>query len=309
MILIVLIVACCANFGYGLNELYDRFEDSRGGRANVANERGGKIVWIATLLSALIALILSFIGAGLFGLFMTVVELLLPISYSIPPLRTKERAWLAVFSDAIAAHVYPAVIAMSVIAHLEIRVFEPFMVAAVLIWASAVGLRGIISHLLWSFEHDRSVGLTTIAHISGEKRLTLLILIFLLPIEVISFGLMMIQAKVGLLMVVIIAAYLIKEFSRSFSAGVRLSFKASYHGKVYHSVTERYVPFVDEVFYKKWGPLFAGLSIAIATGSVGFVIFSILYVALFWCHFCGIYIGTKTMFIKIKQKLFVTQKA
>jgi len=286
--LVVLIVSCAANYGYGLNELYDRSEDARGGRANVANDRGVKIVWIATVASALIALVFAFVGAGLLGLVATGIELLLPATYSIPPIRTKERGWFAVLSDALAAHVYPAVLAMIIIAHQGIRVFEPILIASVLVWAIATGLRGIISHLVWSLDHDRSVGLTTLTHSWGGWRLTMLILMVLLPLEIMSFALLLILTEPGLLLAVFVVVFLANELRRVFSPRARKAFNSSYHGRVFRPVTNRYVPFVDEMFYKVWGSLFVALSAALATKSPALVIIAVLYVALFWRHFRGL---------------------
>lgn len=289
LVLVVLIVSCAANYGYGLNELYDRSEDARGGRANVANERGTKIVWIATVASALIALVLAFVGAGLLGLAATVIELLLPATYSIPPIRTKERGWLAVLPDALAAHVYPAGLVMLIVAHQEIRSFEPLLIASVLVWAIATGLRGIISHLIWSLDHDRSVGLITLAHAwGGERRLTMLILTVLLPIEIMSFAFLLVLNEPGLLLMVVVVIFLANEIRRAFSPRIRKAFKSSYEGRVFTPVTNRYIPFANEMFYKTWGPLFVALSAALATMSPAFVIISVLYVILFWRHFRGL---------------------
>lgn len=286
LVLVVVIVSFVGNYGYGLNELYDREEDARGGRANVANERGTKIVWTATVVSSLIALVLAFVGAGLLGLAVTSIELLLPATYSIPPIRTKERGWLAVLSDSLAAHVYPTVLALLIIAHQEVRSFEPLLISSVLVWAIASGVRGIISHLVWSLDHDRSAGLTTIAHARGGGRcLTILILTVLLPIEIMAFALMLVLCKPGLLLAVIIVIFLANEVRRAFSPRIRKAFESSYEGRVFSPVTNRYIPFANEMFYKTWGPLFVPLSAALATMSPAFVIISILYVILFWRNF------------------------
>jgi hypothetical protein len=58
---------------------------------------------------------------GLKGIALTAVELLLPATYPIPPIRTKERGLVGITSDALAAHVYPALLALIAVDQLTLR--------------------------------------------------------------------------------------------------------------------------------------------------------------------------------------------
>src|SRR6202040_1153478 len=104
---VVAIVCCVANYGYALNELFDIDEDRRGGRANVAGTAGRPRMWSISVASGAGALLLAVLLGGFACGALTAVELLLPLAYSIPPLRVKERGWLGVSADAAAAHLYP----------------------------------------------------------------------------------------------------------------------------------------------------------------------------------------------------------
>lgn len=92
---LVATVCCVANYGYALNELFDREEDRRAGRRNVAADRSNSAVTTIILLSAGSALLVANFTGGIRGLLATAVVLFLPLAYSVPPLRTKERGWLA----------------------------------------------------------------------------------------------------------------------------------------------------------------------------------------------------------------------
>src|ERR1700716_3829729 len=82
-------VCCAANYGYALNELFDVEEDRRGGRANAAADVSRRAMWMTIALSGAGALAIATAAGGLVGLALTAAELMLPIAYSIPPLRVK----------------------------------------------------------------------------------------------------------------------------------------------------------------------------------------------------------------------------
>ena len=66
---------------------------------------------------------------------------------------------VGVVADALAAHVYPAVLAIVAVEHPgSIHVSEAACIAIV-VWSMAVGLRGILSHQLNTADRDRAVGL------------------------------------------------------------------------------------------------------------------------------------------------------
>src|SRR5207342_3267862 len=114
-------VCSCANYGYAINELFDRDEDRRAGRSNVAETVSGRGMWLIIVLSAISALAFATVAAGRIGALFTAGELMLPLLYSVPPLRIKERGWLGVCADALAAHVYPAMLALAIVAQQTLR--------------------------------------------------------------------------------------------------------------------------------------------------------------------------------------------
>lgn len=285
LVVVVAVVSCVANYGFGLNELFDQKEDARAGRPNVAIERGASRVWCATVFSAGLALALATLAGGVAGGVLTALELLLPATYSIPPIRTKERGILAVISDATAAHVYPAVFAMLVLAHQGVRTFDRVMIAAVVLWSIGAGLRGIVAHLIVSLDHDRAAGLETLAHRIGARRLTLLILTFLMPLEILALAVAFAKSDGGWPMAIFVAVFVGNEVRRFCSPTIREAFARSYEGRTFAPVTDRYVPFANEMLYRTWGPLLIPVCAAWHNNSPSFLAVSVLFVGCWWHRF------------------------
>lgn len=243
---LIAVVCCVANYGYALNEAFDLAEDRRGGRKNFASEMSTNRIWTVIVLSAVAALAFAGLLAGIPGLILTACELLLPLAYSIPPLRLKERGWLGVFADAGAAHVFPALLALLIVSRKSLVVYHFWMAVAVVSWAAATGLRGILSHQLQSEEHDRGAGLLTVVHRIGHARLKAFVMFGILPVEVISFVLVVSQADVKIVLKVAACLFLIYEY-------IKFRFRV-FAVIVFDRAGDTYIPFVDEGFYKVWGP-------------------------------------------------------
>jgi 4-hydroxybenzoate polyprenyltransferase len=256
MAAVVAIVCCVANYGYALNELFDLDEDRRGGRANVAATVSRARMWGIIVLSAGSAMVLAALLAGTAGSALTAGELLLPLAYSIPPLRVKERGWLGVLSDAAAAHLYPAMLALVVVQHWSIRTYAPLFVLTVATWALATGLRGILSHQLQSEEHDRATSAATVVHQYSHETIERLVVFGMLPIEVLAFCATIMQSQATALFKTAWLAFMLYEF---------LKFKLNpFPVVVFRREGQPYLPFVDEGFYKAWGPLALTLDASLA---------------------------------------------
>ncbi len=254
LLTVALTVCAVGNYGYALNELFDVAEDARLGRNNVAATLGSRHMWTITGLSALCAAAVAAVAAGLPGAVLTLIEFCLPLSYSAPPLRIKERKWLGACADGLAAHVYPALLALLAVSHWAIRPLAPVLVACLVVWSAAAGLRGILSHQLHTAEQDRSAGLTTVVHDFGHLRVERFIVAVLLPLEVGGFGGALLWCGTGPVLWLFVALYLLYELFKTVSG--RFSVTA------FRPQGQRYVPFVEESFYKAWGPVVLALDAA-----------------------------------------------
>jgi 4-hydroxybenzoate polyprenyltransferase len=253
---VVAIVCCVANYGYALNELFDLDEDRRGGRDNMAATVSRARMWSIIVLSAGGAMALAALLAGVAGSALTAGELLLPLAYSIPPLRVKERGWLGVLADAAAAHLYPAMLALVVVRHWSTRPDAALFVVAVAIWSLATGLRGILSHQLQNEGHDRATNLCTVVHQYGRATIERLVIFGILPIEVAAFCAVVLQSHATVLFKTAWLLFVLYEF-------LKFTLDA-FPVAVFKREGQPYLPFVDEGFYKIWGPLTLALDASLS---------------------------------------------
>ena len=256
VVLAAVVLAICAvgNYGYAVNELYDVDEDARAGRANAAAATGSRRMWAIVGASALCADAFAAVAAGAAAAVLTLLELALPLAYSAPPLRIKERRWLGVCADALAAHVYPAVLALLAVAHWALRPVTLALAVCVAVWSVAAGLRGILSHQLHTADRDRDAGLKTVVHDIGNARVETFIVVALLPLEVGALGGALVASNAGVTLWIFVAAYLIYEFVKTVGGSFRVT--------AFRPQGQPYVPFVEESFYKAWGPIVLALDAA-----------------------------------------------
>ncbi len=254
LVSVVLTVCAVGNYGYALNELFDVAEDARLGRSNAAASAGPRRMWAIIALSAACAPAFATAASSLAGAILTALALCLPLAYSVPPLRVKERKWLGVCADGLAAHVFPALLALLAVSHWALRPIPTVLAACVALWAVAAGLRGILSHQLHTAEQDRGAGLITVVHDFGNARVERFVIAVLLPLEVGGFAGALIACGTGPVLWLVAVAYLAYEAYKTAHGGFRVS--------AFRAEGQRYVPFVEESFYKTWGPLAFALDAA-----------------------------------------------
>lgn len=277
VVLVVLTVCAVGNYGYALNDLYDVEEDARAKRSNAVGALGRRRVTLIIVTSALAAELLATAAAGALGAGLTFIELLLPLVYSVPPFRIKERKWLGLAADALAAHVYPAALALLTISHLEVSPVPALLSACVLTWSVAVGIRGILSHQLHTAERDRQGGLTTVVHGFDRLPLERFIAFVLLPIEAAGFIGAVAACGGGPVLWGCGAFYLAAETFRTLHGGFVVT--------ALRPEGQRYLPFVEESFYKAWGPIVFALDAARV--DLTYLLFIPLYVWWFKPHLLG----------------------
>jgi len=163
---------CAGAYGHLINDIFDLEADRKAGKKNVLSSFSPWQRWafvVITIVGGFLpAWVLHFssISTGLL-----VAEYALPSIYSIPPFRLKERGWLGVLADASGAHIVPCLFVTSLMAYapsatrdFSAASFESmFYPAAAVLWATAVGLKGIIMHELGDLESDLSAGVRTFA--------------------------------------------------------------------------------------------------------------------------------------------------
>jgi|WetSurMetagenome_2_1015567.scaffolds.fasta_scaffold11065_2 4-hydroxybenzoate polyprenyltransferase len=275
LVLVVATVCAVGNYGYALNDLFDTDEDKKTGRGNAAITLGRRRTSWITAVSALLALGFGGLAAGAAGAGLTLVELCLPLAYSMPPLRIKERKWLGVASDALAAHVYPAALALMTVRRLGLADPQVLVIACVLAWSLAAGLRGILSHQLHTADRDRAGGLSTVVHDLGRAPLERFVVFVLLPIEAVGFIGAVAGSEAGPALWAFGGLYLACEAYRTLNGG-------RFRVTALRPEGQPYLPLVEESFYKAWGPLV--IAIDAARVDARFLIAPVLYAYLFRHH-------------------------
>ncbi len=254
LVLVMLSVCAVGNYGYAINELFDVEEDRRAGRANAAQAGGTGRTCAIVIVSAACAEVLAAAAAGIAGVLATLGAIALPAAYSIPPLRVKERRWLGIAADALAAHVWPAMLAVLAAAHWSVHPAGALLVTSLALWSLAAGVRGILTHQLRTADRDAAAGLRTVVHDFGPRRVERAIVLGLLPLEVAGFGGVLVACDRGPILWAGVALYLAYEAYKTVRGGFRTA--------MFRADGQRYVPFVEESFYKAWGPIVIALDCA-----------------------------------------------
>jgi 4-hydroxybenzoate polyprenyltransferase len=181
---LVAAIAAAAAFVSVINDLADRGDDEKAGKANrIAGRSRGQ----ATILVAMPVL------AGLGFAFAWRVSLFLVLAYagswlafslySLPPFRLKARGFAGVAADAAGAHLFPALAALALASFHARRAPDFWWTAGVGLWAFAYGVRGIIWHQLLDRENDRKAGVSTFARRLSPERIARFGALIVFPLE------------------------------------------------------------------------------------------------------------------------------
>ena len=185
---VVALVVCTvglAAYGYVVNDSADVVPDRLAGKPNSMARfprpvRVGIIALLGVLggLPWLIVPIDGWALAALIGVYV------LPLVYSLPPLRLKERDLLGPLADASNAFVLPALFTVALFVPLgEAAGPAPLMVVGAVLWALGFGLRAIVLHQIDDADNDRASGTATLVLRVGAARARQLMRRVLFPMQ------------------------------------------------------------------------------------------------------------------------------
>lgn len=181
-----------AGYGYVVNDTCDVVPDRRAGKANaMARYR----------FHTRAAIIVGFAAVGLVPWVFLHLEgparlalggiYLLPLLYSAPPIRLKERHLLGPLADASNAFVLPALFTIALFAPMGSTTGPaPLMVVGGVLWASGFGLRAIIKHQVDDDANDRDSGTRTLVGQVGVARARWVVRWVLFPTELLGLVLL-----------------------------------------------------------------------------------------------------------------------
>lgn len=186
----VCVIVGVAGFGYLTNDLGDRKKDALIGKENVTGQLPpAAIALLFALFFCLALLPWLYLPFTSISLVLLALQFFLFYAYAFKPLRLKEKGIWGVVTDALYAHVNPALLAAY-----TFMVFagaEPASCFLLLLfmcsWQLALGIRNIIFHQLKDHESDLSSGTRTFVGSYGKARSERLLKNVVLPLELILF--------------------------------------------------------------------------------------------------------------------------
>jgi 4-hydroxybenzoate polyprenyltransferase len=255
---LVFCVSCVAAYGHVVNDWCDIADDERAGKPNAM--RGVRVGRRAALCAGFIvagfAVLAPFSDAWPARIALA-VNFLWPTLYSIPRVRLKERGLLGVLTDAAGSHITPTLFAFAVASMFDRAPTNVIVLTAVLLWATALGIKGILYHQIADRANDDIAGVATFATTFDANRLFAVLARYNLLVELpVSVFLTVVIAAFVPMAVAALVVYLALEgtkyvlgFEFAVSSDARLR-RAS-------------VPFANEMFYTLWLPLAAAVQLAL----------------------------------------------
>jgi glycosyltransferase involved in cell wall biosynthesis len=185
----ILTITGTGSFGHFINDWFDIEADARAGKNNrfarFSFRQKGLLVCVALLLGLLPWMVLPFdrVSIILLG-----VEFLLLLGYALPPVRIKERIYLAILTDATYAYALPAVLAAHTFFLAAGTAGDRVFIATLFLWQLFLGMRHFLNHLAMDRVNDQASRTRTLATVRGNRYLHRLISRLILPLELLSFG-------------------------------------------------------------------------------------------------------------------------
>jgi 4-hydroxybenzoate polyprenyltransferase len=276
---LLLAILAVAGYGYVLNDVFDIDEDRRRGKANrVATLKRWQQ---AALLLLLASLALAPLVRGPFSTvstFLAVMNLALPMLYSIPPIRLKERGILGLIADAMGVHVVPALFFAVSIAGLSERSGGwrmPGFIAATGFWALVAGLRGIIVHQMVDRRSDLDAGVKTFAGGIDPRTARNVLVRIIFPAELLALSILLLMiVPAAPILIGVIPLYLVFELLKVLDDWRLPAVDADPPGG------GPYIPLEHNDLYELWLPLSLGIELAVFEPT--FVILPVLHLFAFW---------------------------
>ena len=167
-----------AGVGYVTNDLSDRKKDVLAQKENALNKlspwaiRG---ILIGCILVAILPWL--YLPWDTYSLLLIGVEFSLFYLYAFPPFRLKERGILGLITDALYAHVVPAILASWTFYLVIGKTYKQFYLFLVILvaWQLFSGIRNILSHQIKDYENDLLSGTNTWVTQKGIPTATLLL--------------------------------------------------------------------------------------------------------------------------------------
>jgi UbiA prenyltransferase family protein len=267
-------VSCVAAYGHVVNDWCDIADDQRAGKPNAMRDVsvGQRAALCLGLIVAGFVVLVPFSNAWPARVALA-ANYLWPTLYSIPGIRLKERGLLGVLSDAAGSHITPTLFAFADVSMFVPAPMNVAVLTALLLWATVLGIKGILYHQIADRANDETAGVATFAATLDASRLFAVLAKYNLVLELpVSIFLTVVVAAFLPLAVGAIVVYLVLECTKYV---LGFEFAVSSDARLRRAS----VPFANEMFYTLWLPLAAAVQLALH--SVSFAWLPVLHALLF----------------------------
>lgn len=178
-----------AGFGYFVNDWFDIDQDKAAGKANMAaSMHPSKRMALVAVLLLMAVLPWFYLPNDTVTLTLVGLHLLSFITYSVPPIRTKERYYLGSINDALYSFALPAIIVSRAAAGFsDVLLQVEFISLWLFMWAFAAGMRNITQHHILDRKEDAVSNTKNVVNKYGLRRNVNLIRLLWLPMELFFF--------------------------------------------------------------------------------------------------------------------------
>ncbi len=177
----VALICLYASLGYMINDFSDRRVDKKVGKQKVITKISPRVAKFVLFSIFLLGILVSlpFWKHNYIFLILVIAMHILSASYSLPPLRFKEKRWMGIIVVSITQRVFPT--------------FLCFVIFNYFSWDSLlflllyfiVGIRGIIVHQIKDYKNDLKANVKTLITSIGILKGTRYLLMGIIPIEII----------------------------------------------------------------------------------------------------------------------------
>lgn len=254
-----------AGLGYLINDLKDIKDDLVNNKPNLYNNNTKfNFYIIGILLTAFTIIPWFYLPFTKVSFLFILIEFLLFILYSIPPFRLKEKGFLGVLTDALYAHVVPCILAIytfKLIVNTDLT-SNYFLIAIFCFWLIVTGIRNIINHQIDDYTNDINSNTPTYVTKVGITKSKRQVLIYILPIELILFIVVLYYLPINNhLMLIVYLAFLLMHllfyFLKHKQPKTYLdSFYVIINKKITNEFYEIHLPILLLIYFSIYQPIF-----------------------------------------------------
>ncbi|WP_066346560.1 UbiA family prenyltransferase [Geminocystis sp. NIES-3708] len=216
LIFLLIAVILDASFASIINNICDREEDQLSGKVNYMVGRSSlfiALILTATILLGIVVSILMIPTPLILGVYVS--NWLVFVTYSIPPIRLKQRGFWGILAIALGESFLPHLFTALLIVNNVHKGLPVMWLILVSVWSFATGLRSILWHQMDDLQNDLRAGINTFAVNRSTQTLQRLGKWIVFPVEITALMGMLFLFH-NTLVWILLLIYLITEYLRHY---------------------------------------------------------------------------------------------